>query len=78
MKVHVHLGPLVVWIGQKPIEGGTPNNGITNQETEVGQYVANIHPSLHLEISIHRIAIETFATINNMQQVSEDLNPTIG
>jgi hypothetical protein len=44
MKVHVHLGPLVIWIGQKPIEGGTPNNGVTNQETKVRQYAANIHP----------------------------------
>jgi hypothetical protein len=78
IKVHVHSGPLVVWIGQKPIEGGTPNNEVTNQETEVGQYATNIHPALHLEIPIHRMVIEAFATIKNMQEVGEDLNLTIG
>jgi hypothetical protein len=36
IRVHVHLGFLVVWIGQKPIKGKTPNIGVTNQEIEVG------------------------------------------
>jgi len=38
IRVHVHLGSLVVWIGQKPIKGKTPNIGVTNQEIEVGEY----------------------------------------
>jgi hypothetical protein len=36
MKVHVHLGPLVVWIGQKPIEGGTQNNGVPIKKQKSG------------------------------------------
>ncbi len=36
IRVHVHLGFLVVWIGQKPIKGKTPNIGVTNQKIEVG------------------------------------------
>ncbi len=78
IKIHVHSSPLVIWIGQKPIDGETPNNGVTNQETKVGQYATNIHPTLHLEISIHKMVIEAFATINNMQEVGEDLNLAIG
>jgi hypothetical protein len=35
IRVHVHLGSLVVWIGQKPIKGKTQNIGVTNQEIEV-------------------------------------------
>jgi hypothetical protein len=61
IKVHVHSGPLVVWIGQKLVEGMTPNNRVINQKIEVGQYATNNHPTLDPKIPIYRMVIEAFA-----------------